>query len=177
MRFTKCQQTSKSGSVAISGWCLNFNSLRPLSVPGDSAVSFLLRANSPQKTQTTLRGAEVIFNAGCHCNDLYLTTFGRDIYHNLFGKTAYCRLLGTTKEEAMKLGIHPEYTEITVTCACGETFNTRSTRKGDLHVEICSACHPFFTGKQKLVDTAGRVDRFNKRYGKKTAPEGTASAQ
>jgi len=106
-----------------------------------------------------------------------LTTFSRDLYHNLFGNTAYCRLLGVTKEEAMKPGIHPEYTEITVTCACGETFNTRSTRKGDLHVEICSACHPFFTGKQKLVDTTCRVDRFNKRYGKKTAPEGTASAQ
>jgi large subunit ribosomal protein L31 len=74
----------------------------------------------------------------------------------------------------MKPGIHPEYYEITVTCACGEAFKTRSTRKGDLHVEICSACHPFFTGKQKLVDTAGRVDRFNKRYGKKN-PETTAT--
>ena len=74
----------------------------------------------------------------------------------------------------MKPGIHPEYVEITVTCACGESFKTRSTKKGDLHVEICSACHPFFTGKQKLVDTAGRVDRFNKRYGKKPA-ETTAS--
>jgi large subunit ribosomal protein L31 len=69
----------------------------------------------------------------------------------------------------MKQGIHPQYQEIKVTCACGETFTTRSTRKDDLHVEICSACHPFFTGKQKLVDTAGRVDRFNRRYGKKTA--------
>ena len=69
----------------------------------------------------------------------------------------------------MKPGIHPDYNEITVTCACGESFKTHSTKKGDLHVEICSACHPFFTGKQKLVDTAGRVDRFNKRYGKKTA--------
>jgi large subunit ribosomal protein L31 len=68
----------------------------------------------------------------------------------------------------MKQGIHPDYHEITVSCACGETFKTGSTRKGDLHVEICSACHPFFTGKQKLIDTAGRVDRFNKRYGKKT---------
>ena len=75
----------------------------------------------------------------------------------------------------MKPGIHPEYVEITVTCACGETFKTRSTKKGDLHVEICSACHPFFTGKQKLVDTAGRVDRFNKRYGKKPAAETAAS--
>ena len=67
----------------------------------------------------------------------------------------------------MKQGIHPDYKEITVQCACGSSFTTRSTRKDDLHVEICSECHPFFTGKQKLVDTAGRVDRFNKRYGKK----------
>ena len=71
----------------------------------------------------------------------------------------------------MKPGIHPEYKEITVTCACGEVFKTRSTRKDELHVEICSACHPFFTGKQKLIDTAGRVDRVNRRYGKKEAPE------
>ena len=77
----------------------------------------------------------------------------------------------------MKQGIHPDYHEITVQCACGDTFKTRSTRKGDLHVEICSACHPFFTGKQKLIDTAGRVDRFNKRYGKKTeAPAATETA-
>ena len=75
----------------------------------------------------------------------------------------------------MKPGIHPEYQEITVTCACGESFTTRSTRKGDLHVEICSACHPFFTGKQKLVDTAGRVDRFNRRYGKKQPAETEAA--
>ena len=77
----------------------------------------------------------------------------------------------------MKPGIHPEYVDINVTCACGETFTTRSTKKGDLHVEICSACHPFFTGKQKLVDTAGRVDRFNKRYGKKPAAEGATTAK
>ena len=75
----------------------------------------------------------------------------------------------------MKQGIHPDYHEITVHCACGSTFQTRSTKKGDLNVEICSECHPFFTGKQKLVDTAGRVDRFNKRYGKKT-PEASAPA-
>jgi large subunit ribosomal protein L31 len=79
----------------------------------------------------------------------------------------------------MKQGIHPDYHDITVHCACGHQFQTRSTRKGDLHVEICSDCHPFFTGKQKLVDTAGRVDRFNKRYGKKTeaapAPEAAAA--
>ena len=75
----------------------------------------------------------------------------------------------------MKQGIHPNYNEITVTCACGANFKTRSTRKEDLHVEICSECHPFFTGKQKLVDTAGRVDRFNKRYGRKT-PDAPAEA-
>jgi large subunit ribosomal protein L31 len=72
----------------------------------------------------------------------------------------------------MKQDIHPAYHEINVICACGETFATRSTRKDDLHVEICSACHPFFTGKQKLVDTAGRVDRFNKRYAKKAVTAG-----
>jgi large subunit ribosomal protein L31 len=63
----------------------------------------------------------------------------------------------------MKPGIHPEYEDVTVSCACGETWVTRSTRK-DLRLEICSRCHPFFTGKQKLVDTAGRVEKFNRRY-------------
>jgi large subunit ribosomal protein L31 len=65
----------------------------------------------------------------------------------------------------MKSGIHPDYHPVTVHCACGHTFQTRSTIKGDmLRVEICSSCHPFFTGKQKLVDTAGRVERFQKKY-------------
>jgi len=67
----------------------------------------------------------------------------------------------------MKANIHPKYEEARVTCACGESWTTRSTKK-DIHVEICSACHPFFTGKQKLIDTAGRVERFQKKYGKKT---------
>jgi large subunit ribosomal protein L31 len=67
----------------------------------------------------------------------------------------------------MKPEIHPEYKAISVSCACGSKFETRSTMKDDLTVEICSECHPFFTGKQKLVDTAGRVDRFNKRYQRK----------
>lgn len=67
----------------------------------------------------------------------------------------------------MKPGIHPEYTKSVVTCICGNTFVTGSTH-GNLKVEICSNCHPFFTGKQKLVDSAGRVERFNKRY-RKTA--------
>jgi len=63
----------------------------------------------------------------------------------------------------MKKDIHPNYVETTITCACGNVINTRSTEK-DIKVEICSACHPFFTGKQKLVDTAGRIDRFKRRY-------------
>jgi large subunit ribosomal protein L31 len=68
----------------------------------------------------------------------------------------------------MKSEIHPEYHEVTVHCACGETWTTRSTKK-ELRVEICSKCHPFFTGKQKLVDSAGRVERFQRRYQKKTS--------
>ena len=60
--------------------------------------------------------------------------------------------------------IHPDYQETTITCACGNVIHTRSTKK-DIRVEICSKCHPFFMGKQKLVDTSGRVDMFNKRYG------------
>ena len=64
----------------------------------------------------------------------------------------------------MKPDIHPRYEEITVTCACGNAFRTRSTYKGDLHVEVCSACHPFYTGQQKIVDTAGRVEKFRRRY-------------
>ena len=63
----------------------------------------------------------------------------------------------------MKKDMHPNYVETTITCACGNVIQTRSTEK-DIKVEICSACHPFFTGKQKLVDTAGRIDRFKKRY-------------
>jgi large subunit ribosomal protein L31 len=64
----------------------------------------------------------------------------------------------------MKAGIHPAYAEVNVVCACGHKFATRSTHKGDIRVEICSSCHPFFTGKQKLIDTAGRIDRFEKKF-------------
>lgn len=67
----------------------------------------------------------------------------------------------------MQHKIHPKYEEVTVTCSCGNSFTTRSTIGKDLHIEICSACHPFFTGQQKMVDTAGRVERFRKKYGKK----------
>ena len=66
----------------------------------------------------------------------------------------------------MKQGIHPEYKAATITCACGHVAETRSTVKS-LHVDICSDCHPFFTGKQKLVDSAGRVERFKRKYGMK----------
>jgi large subunit ribosomal protein L31 len=64
----------------------------------------------------------------------------------------------------MKKGIHPKYVEVTVTCGCGETWKTRSTKE-KIAVEICSKCHPFFTGKQKYVDTAGRVEKFQRKYG------------
>ena len=64
----------------------------------------------------------------------------------------------------MKAAIHPEYQDITVTCTCGNSFKTRSTLGHDLQVEVCSNCHPFYTGKQKIVDTAGRVDKFRKKY-------------
>jgi len=70
----------------------------------------------------------------------------------------------------MKTGIHPDYHEVLVHCACGHTFKTRSTIKGErINVEICSNCHPFFTGKQKLIDTAGRVERFQRKYAAATA--------
>lgn len=68
----------------------------------------------------------------------------------------------------MKAGIHPEYVETTVRCSCGNSFVTRST-KPNLHVELCSECHPFFTGKQKLVDTGGRIEKFERRYGRRKA--------
>ena len=65
----------------------------------------------------------------------------------------------------MKPEIHPEYQEIKVTCSCGNTFMTRSTLAEELHVEVCSQCHPFYTGKQKMMDSGGRVDKFRKKYG------------
>jgi large subunit ribosomal protein L31 len=64
----------------------------------------------------------------------------------------------------MKPDIHPKYQNVKVLCSCGNEFTTRSTLQGELHIEVCAACHPFFTGKQKIVDTAGRVDKFRKKY-------------
>ena len=76
----------------------------------------------------------------------------------------------------MKEGIHPTYKAVAVRCACGNTFTTRSTKK-ELHLEICSACHPFFTGRQKLIDTEGRVERFTKKFGAQTTAKRKAAAK
>ena len=75
-----------------------------------------------------------------------------------------------------KEGVHPKYDTTTVRCACGNSFQTRSTHKGDIVLEICSACHPFFTGKQKLVDTAGRIERFRRKFAATDAKKAEASA-
>lgn len=74
----------------------------------------------------------------------------------------------------MKTDIHPKYGDIQVTCSCGNTFTTRSTVMKPLHVEVCSACHPFYTGKQKVMDTAGRIDKFRQRYAAKPAQPAAA---
>lgn len=72
--------------------------------------------------------------------------------------------------KTMKADIHPKYEEVAVTCSCGNTFKTRSTvGRKDLHIEVCSECHPFYTGEQKLLDTSGRVEKFKKKYAKKPA--------
>jgi large subunit ribosomal protein L31 len=69
----------------------------------------------------------------------------------------------------MKAGIHPDYHEIKVVCSCGNSFDTRSTLDKELHVEVCSQCHPFYTGKQKILDAGGRVDKFRRKYGMSSA--------
>jgi large subunit ribosomal protein L31 len=76
-------------------------------------------------------------------------------------------------ENVMKDGIHPEYNEVAVACACGNKFTTRSTKPA-LQVDVCAACHPFYTGKQRMMDTQGRVDRFRRRYEGKTPAAGAA---
>ena len=65
----------------------------------------------------------------------------------------------------MQAEIHPKYQELTATCSCGNVIKTKSTRGGDIHVDVCSSCHPFYTGKQKVADSGGRIDRFKKRFG------------
>lgn len=69
----------------------------------------------------------------------------------------------------MKAGIHPDYSDITATCSCGNVIKTRSTLGEDIHIDVCSQCHPFYTGKQKIVDAGGRVERFRKRFGNRSA--------
>ncbi|HMB69902.1 MAG TPA: 50S ribosomal protein L31 [bacterium] len=77
----------------------------------------------------------------------------------------------------MKAEIHPDYESTTIKCVCGNSWDTRSTAGGTIHVDICSACHPFYTGKQKLVDTAGRVERFRKRYAKTEAAQAAKASK
>src|SRR5580765_8163927 len=86
-------------------------------------------------------------------------------------------IFGDSPEETtVKPGIHPKYQEVEARCACGNTFKTRST-KNELHLEICSACHPFFTGRQKLIDTEGRIERFNKKFGLQTSEQRKTAAK
>jgi large subunit ribosomal protein L31 len=82
--------------------------------------------------------------------------------------------LNQVKGAAMKLKIHPDYKEITVICSCGNKFKTKSVLGRELHVEVCSNCHPFYTGKQKVIDTAGRVEKFRQRYSKTAASKDAA---
>ena len=76
----------------------------------------------------------------------------------------------------MKAGIHPEYREIKATCSCGNVIETRSTLEEDIHLEVCSACHPFYTGKQKILDSGGRVERFRRRFGNRGGAAAAESA-
>ncbi len=77
----------------------------------------------------------------------------------------------------MKDNIHPKYAEVQVTCSCGNTFTTRSTSSNKaMHIEVCAQCHPFYTGKQKVMDTAGRIDKFRQRYGSKDGAKAAAKA-
>lgn len=84
----------------------------------------------------------------------------------IYGTICFAKIEVTKEVNVMKEGIHPNYQQTTIRCACGEVIETGSTKK-DIKVEICSKCHPFYTGKQKLVDTSGRVDKFNKKFGLK----------
>ncbi len=80
----------------------------------------------------------------------------------------YVRLSEENGERTMKANIHPAYSDITATCSCGNVIETRSTLGEDIHLDVCSACHPFYTGKQKILDSGGRVERFRRRFGNRT---------
>ena len=86
---------------------------------------------------------------------------------NTTGLEVAVSLLSLAIGYVMKHDIHPSYDALTATCSCGNVIHTFSTRAGTLHLDVCSACHPFYTGKQKVVDSGGRVDRFNKRFGQR----------
>lgn len=88
----------------------------------------------------------------------------------------YSKFPETPKEFAVQEGIHPKYHDVEARCACGATWQTRSTKQ-ELHLEICSNCHPFFTGRQKLLDTEGRVERFTKKFGAQTVEARKAAAK
>jgi large subunit ribosomal protein L31 len=92
------------------------------------------------------------------------------------GRVLYLWIQDLSKESAVKEGIHPKYFEVEARCACGNTWKTRST-KPELHLEICSNCHPFFTGRQKLIDTEGRVERFTKKFGAQTSEDRKRAAK
>src|SRR4051812_38374993 len=94
-------------------------------------------------------------------------TAGKPIVKSTLGGKAAKGVKATVKEGADHKSIHPKYEDTTITCLCGNVIHTRSTKQ-NIRVEICSSCHPFFTGKHKLLDTAGRVEKFQKRYGKKS---------
>src|SRR5689334_18485368 len=113
-----------------------------------------------------------VFCPRCHPCDF---SAGFDGWHNRWSAPVHARTRGRpggceTREETMKNDIHPDYVVTEVTCTCGNTFTTRSTSaNGVLHADVCSNCHPFYTGKQKILDTGGRVARFEARYAKKAA--------
>ena len=88
----------------------------------------------------------------------------------------YLGFPGTSKELAVQEGIHPKYFEVEARCACGATWHAKSTKQ-ELHLEICSNCHPFYTGRQKLLDTEGRVERFTKKFGAQTSESRKAAAK
>src|SRR6476620_9687979 len=101
--------------------------------------------------------------------------------HVQYSRSGWATRRPTIEEDTMKSGIHPAYKETTVVCGCGNSFTTRSTKEsGHIVVEVCSQCHPFYTGKQKILDSGGRVARFEKRYGKRKTgadkPAETAAA-
>ena len=115
-----------------------------------------------------MRGSGPVFCESCATSGtLFLWTGSRHIWHD---RTSAADPATHLEEITLKKDLHPDYVETTVTCTCGNTFTTRSTEQsGKISADVCSQCHPFYTGKQKILDTGGRVARFEARYGKKAA--------